>query len=76
MYSVSRKNSENAIAPITTAVALAAESDRRRKIRIGRSGAGERSSIATNAAIRAAEAPRRETVAVLAQPSSAARVIA
>ena len=40
-----RKNCENAVAPTVSIATLAAESVRRRKIRSGRSGAGERASI-------------------------------
>ena len=57
-------------------VAFAAESVRRRKIRSGSSGAGERASIATNAAISVAAVANRATVTPLLQPCWLARVIA
>ena len=49
MYSVSRKNWENTVAPVNSEVTFDAESVRMRKIRIGSSGAFERSSMTTNA---------------------------
>jgi len=56
--------------------AFAAESIRLRKICIGSSGAGERSSMATKAVSSTSEAPSSETVATLPQPSWVARVMA
>jgi hypothetical protein len=55
---------------------LAAEIVRDRKIRSGSSGAGERASIATNAAIRAAAPASSPTLVSLPQPCWLARVIA
>ena len=57
-------------------VALAADSVRRRKIRSGRSGAGERASIPRNATMSAVAAASSPTVTPLVQPCSLARVIA
>ena len=57
-------------------VAFAAESVRRRKIRSGSSGAGERASIPTNAAISAAAVASSPTVTPSLQPCWLARVIA
>ena len=62
--------------PSRNAVTLAPVSVRSRKIRIGRSGAFERSSITMKAAIRAAEAVRSPIVSVVPQPFTVARVIA
>ena len=53
-----------------------AVSVRRRKIRIGSSGAFERNSIATNAPTSAAEAASKPSVSAVSQPCSVARVIA
>jgi hypothetical protein len=76
MYSVNRKNWENSDAESSNPLAFAPASERRRKMRIGRSGARERSSMTTNAATRAADAPRSEIVWADPQPCSVARVIA
>ena len=53
---------------------FAAVSVRERKIRNGSSGDRERSSIATNARMRAAEPPSRANVLGAPQPSLPARV--
>ena len=60
-------------------IAMAAfdpERVRKRKIRRGSSGDGERSPIRTNAAIRAAAPANRPSVVEAPQPSLAARVVA
>ena len=75
-YSVSRKNCANAVAPIVSIAALAAESVRRRKIRNGSSGAGERASMPTNAAINPAAVASSPSVTPSLQPCSLVRVIA
>ena len=76
MYSVSRKNCENTTVPTSTAITFAAASVRSRKMRSGRSGAGERISIARNAAISTADAPSRVSVRPSLQPDCAVRVSA
>ena len=75
-YSVSRKNSENATAATSTAVAFATASERSRKMRSGSSGIRVRSSTTRNAPSRISDATRSPTVESVSQPSSAARVIA
>ena len=55
MYSVMKKNIENSDAPTRSPTMLAPVNVRDRKIRNGINGASDRSSIATNAAISAAE---------------------
>ena len=75
MYSVSRKNCENSADASSRPLMFDPASDRRRKIRIGKSGALERSSMTTNATISAAEAPSRAIVVTEPQPRSVARVI-
>ena len=76
MYSVSRKNCENTAAPISSPARLEPDSVRERNIRIGSSGACERSSMATKATISAAEAASSAIVSVVPQPCWTARVIA
>ena len=71
-----RKNCENAVAPTISIATLAAESVRRRKIRSGKSGAGERASIPTNAAINAAAVASSPSVRPSLQPCALVRVIA
>src|SRR5438876_11825395 len=56
--------------------AFAAESRRSRNSRSGSSGAGERDSIARNAATRTADAASVASVQISLQPRSLARVIA
>ena len=73
---MSRKNCEKSAAATSSEVAFDAASVRRRKIRIGRSAALERSSITMNATISAAEAASSPIVVVVAQPCWVARVIA
>jgi hypothetical protein len=75
-YSVIRKNCANAVAPIVSTAALAAESLRRRKIRSGSSGADERASIPTNATINAPAVASKPTVTPSLQPCWLVRVIA
>ena len=70
-----RKNSEKVTAPTISIVALAAVSVRSRKIRSGRSGARERSSITTNASTSANEPARRPIVVLEPHPSVVARVM-
>ena len=62
--------------PSRNAVTFAPVRVRSRKMRMGRSGAFERSSITTNATIRAAEAVSRPIVSAVPQPICVARVIA
>ena len=62
--------------PTRNEVTFAPVSVRSRKIRIGSSGAFERSSIATKETISAAEAASRPIVSAVPQPISVARVIA
>ena len=57
------KNCPNAAVPTISMVAFAGASVRRQKIRSGNSGAGERASIPTNAAINAAAVANKPTVA-------------
>ena len=76
MYRVSRKNCEKSAAATSSDVAFDAASVRKRRIRIGSSGAFERSSIPTNAPISAAEAASRPIVEAVPQPCWLARVIA
>ena len=64
-----KKNIENSDAPSSTPTTLAPVRVLSRKIRNGTSGAFERSSIATNAAISAAEAASRLTILVEPQPA-------
>ena len=68
MYSVSRKNCEKTAAPERNAATFEPDSVRRRKIRSGSSGAGERSSIPRKATISAIEAAIRPIVSPVAQP--------
>ena len=70
------KNSENATAPTMAIAALAPVKERLRKMRIGSSGERERSSITTNATIRAAEVAKSASVEGAPQPFVAARVVA
>src|ERR687898_638054 len=71
-----KKNIENSDAPTRSPTMLAPVSVRRRKIRNGISGAAERSSIATKAAISAAESPRSPSVWADPHPASVASTIA
>src|SRR5258705_4998060 len=75
MYSVSRKNCENSAAATSSWVAFDVASVRKRNIRIGSSGACDRSSITTKDAIRAAETARSPIVDVVPPPCWDARVI-
>jgi hypothetical protein len=61
---------------VSRAAALAAESVRRRKIRNGSSGAGERASMPMNAAINPAEVASSPRVRPSLQPCSLVRVMA
>ena len=76
MYSVSRKNCEKTAAPERSEVTFEPVSVRSRKIRIGKSGAGDRSSMTTKAATSAADAASRPAVVAVAQPCWLARVSA
>ena len=76
MYRVSRKNCAKIAPPISRPLTFDADSVRRRKIRSGRSGAFERSSIRKKAPIRADGRASRTIVSAVAQPCWAARVIA
>jgi hypothetical protein len=69
IYREMKKNIENREAPSRIPTTLAPVSVLRRKIRKGTSGAFERSSIATNAAIRASESASRLMILVEPQPA-------
>jgi hypothetical protein len=64
-----KKNIENREAPRRSPTTLAPVSVLSRKIRKGISGAFERSSITTNAPIRATDSPSRPTILVEPQPA-------
>ena len=76
MYSVSRKNCEKTAAPERSEVTFEPVSVRSRKIRIGKSGAGDRSSMTTNAAINAPLSSSSPIVVGLAQPRCGASTTA
>src|SRR5437764_928820 len=69
MYSEMKKNIENSDAPSRIPTTLAPVSVLIRKMRNGTSGAAERSSIATNAAIRTTDSASRVTIFVEPQPA-------
>jgi hypothetical protein len=67
-----KKNIENSDAPTRSPTTLAPVRVRRRKIPNGTSGACERSSVATKAAINVAESASNPSVCVEPQPASVA----